>query len=322
MLRHVAELAIRRPRTVVTVWVVVLVVGLGLGGSVFGKLGGLGGNVPGSESQVTADRITRLDPGTDTIDGLMRLQDRGAGDRRGTGLRSRVTAAVVDLRRIPGVAQVPDPYQTPGATGDGQVIAVQVTFAGGLASHVENDALDAAQNRLHAIETSDVQVRVGGGPLTGDALSHTAQSDAGKAEMISLPIVLLLLVVVFGGLLAASLPLLLAVCAIASTLLVLYGFSFATGLSVYSVQITTMLGLGLGVDYALLMVTRFSRSEPSRRTSPTACAAPSRRPAARSSSRDSPSRSAWPGSWCTRRRSCGAWDWRRQRWWRSTCWPP
>jgi RND superfamily putative drug exporter len=75
--------------------------------------------------------------------------------------------------------------------------------------------------------------------------------------MISLPIVLLLLVVVFGGLLAASLPLVLAVCGVASTLLVLYGFSFATDLSVYSVQITTMLGLGLGVDYALLMVTRF-----------------------------------------------------------------
>jgi len=259
MLRNAAELAIRRPRTVVAVWAVVLVVGLGLGGSVFGKLGGLGAGVPGSQSQVTASRLDKLDPGSDTIDALVTSSTAGRVITADTGLRSRVAAAVADLRAIPGVARVPDPYQTPGATGDGQVIAIPVTFVSGIASHEEDVALAAAQDRLHAIATPDFQVRVGGGPLTGDALNHTAQSDASKAELISLPIVLLSLVVVFGGLLAASLPLVLAVCGIASTLLVLYGFSFATDLSVYSVQITTMLGLGLGVDYALLMVTRFKQ---------------------------------------------------------------
>ena len=259
MLRHAAELAIRRPRTVITVWVLVLVVGLGLGGAVFGRLGGLGANVPGSQSQVTAGRLDKLDPGSDTIAGLITSTSTGRVITADTGLRSRVAAAVADLRAIPGVAQVPDPYQIPGATGDGQVVAIPVTFAGGISSDAEDVALKAAQDRLHAIATPDFQVRVGGGPLVGDALNHTAQSDASKAEMISLPIVLLLLVVVFGGLLAASLPLVLAVCGVASTLLVLYGFSFATSLSVYSVQITTMLGLGLGVDYALLMVTRFKQ---------------------------------------------------------------
>ena len=98
---------------------------------------------------------------------------------------------------------------------------------------------------------------VSGGPLLDGALSSSAQHDAQQAEIISLPIVLVLLLVVFGGLLAASLPLVLAFCGIAATLLILDGFSTVTSLSVYSVQITTMLGLGLGVDYALLMVTRF-----------------------------------------------------------------
>lgn len=263
MLRHAAELAIRRPRTVVAVWALVLVVGLGLGATVFGKLGGLGAKVPGSESQVTADRITRLDPGSDTIDGLVTSTAAGQVITADTGLRGRVAAAVEDLRRIPGVAQVPDPYQTPGATGDGRVVAIPVTFVSGLAGRDEDVALQAAQDRLRALATPDFRVLVGGGPLADDALNHTAQSDASKAETISLPIVLLLLVIVFGGLLAASLPLVLAVCGIASTLLVLYGFSFVTGLSVYSVQITTMLGLGLGVDYALLLVTRFKQERAS-----------------------------------------------------------
>ncbi|NUP49900.1 MAG: MMPL family transporter, partial [Catenulispora sp.] len=269
MLRHAAELAIRRPRTVVAVWLVVFAIGLGIGGGVFGRLGGLGASVPGSESRVTADRVDKLDPGTDTIDAMVTARGLRtepvahppagrpvAGD---AGLRERITGAVADLRQIPGVVQVPDPYQTPGMTGDGQAIAVTVTFDGGLSSHEEHQALKAAEARLRAIGTADFQVRVSGGPLLDDALNSTAQSDAGRAEMISLPIVLVLLIVVFGGLLAAALPLVLALCGVASTLLALFAFSFVTDLSVYSVQITTMLGLGLGVDYALLMVTRFKQ---------------------------------------------------------------
>ncbi|ACU69887.1 integral membrane protein [Catenulispora acidiphila DSM 44928] len=259
MLRRAAELAIARPKTVVAVWVVVLMVGLGLGGSVFGKLGGLGAHVPGSESQVTADRLDKLDPGSDTIDGLVTSTTPGKVIAPNAALQGRVAAAVADLRRIPGVAQATDSVENPATTGDGQVVAIPVTFVSGISSHDENVAAKAAEARLRAIASPDFQVRVGGGPLISDALNNTAQSDASKAELISLPIVLLLLVVVFGGLLAASLPLVLAVCGVASTLLVLYGFSFTTDLSVYSVQITTMLGLGLGVDYALLMVTRFKQ---------------------------------------------------------------
>ncbi|NUR57547.1 MAG: MMPL family transporter [Catenulispora sp.] len=264
MLRHAAELAIRRPRTVIAVWLVVFAVGLGVGGAVFGKLGGLGASVPGSESRLTADRVDKLDPGSDTIAAMVTARDHGAGPAGravagDAGLRERITGAVADLRAIPGVAQVPDPYTTPGMTGDGQAVAVSVTFAAGLSDHDENNALTAAESRLRALGTPDYQVRVGGGPLLDDALNQTAQSDASRAELISLPIVLVLLIVVFGGLLAAALPLLLALCGVASTLLVLFAFSFVTDLSVYSVQITTMLGLGLGVDYALLIVTRFKQ---------------------------------------------------------------
>ena len=94
MLRRAAELAIARPRTVVAVWVVVLMVGLGLGGSVFGKLGGLGAHVPGSESQVTADRLDKLDPGSDTIDGLVTSTTPGQVIAPNAALQGRVAAAV------------------------------------------------------------------------------------------------------------------------------------------------------------------------------------------------------------------------------------
>src|SRR4051794_22132009 len=148
MLRHAAELAIRRPRTVIAVWLVVLAAGLGVGGAVFGKLGGLGGSVPGSESRVTADRVDKLDPGSDTIDAIVTAAAPARTVADDAGLRGRITGAVADLRRIPGVAQVPDPYQTPGMTGDGQAVVVTVTFAAGLASDAEDSALGAAEARL------------------------------------------------------------------------------------------------------------------------------------------------------------------------------
>src|SRR5947209_5965404 len=154
MLRRAAELAIRRPRTVLAVWLVVLAAGLGVGGAVFGKLGGLGASVPGSESRVTADRVHKLDPGSDSIDAIVTADNTTTPARAlvadDPGLRKRITGAVADLRKIPGVAQVPDPYQTPGMTGDGQAIVVRVTFAGGLPSDAEDTALDAAQTRLRA----------------------------------------------------------------------------------------------------------------------------------------------------------------------------
>jgi RND superfamily putative drug exporter len=75
--------------------------------------------------------------------------------------------------------------------------------------------------------------------------------------MISLPVMLVLLFLVFGGVLAAGLPVLVAVVAMASTLVMLALASAVADISVYSVNIVTMLGLGLAVDYALLLVTRF-----------------------------------------------------------------
>jgi RND superfamily putative drug exporter len=240
-----------------TVWLLVIVIGAGLGGAVVGRLGGTGGNVPGSESAITAERVAKQDPGSDTITGLITSSTVGRPIATDPAVRARVTAAVADLRRIPSVAAAPDPYQTPGMTGDGKAIAVAVTFTAGISGSDEHAALRAAEARLRAVGGDGIEVRVGGGPLLDNALNSAARHDAQQAEIISLPLVLVLLLLVFGGLLAASLPMLLALCGIASTLLVLYAFSFVTSLSVFSVQITTMLGLGLGVDYALLVVTRF-----------------------------------------------------------------
>jgi RND superfamily putative drug exporter len=100
-------------------------------------------------------------------------------------------------------------------------------------------------------------VLVGGGSLARKAFSDQAKKDLVRGELVSLPILLVLLVVLFAGVVAAGIPLVVAVVAIAGGLLLLLGVSELTSITEYSINIVTMLGLGLAVDYSLLLVNRF-----------------------------------------------------------------
>lgn len=154
------------------------------------------------------------------------------------------------------MAAVPDPYTTPGLTAeDGRALLVPVALKGGLDDDAEERAVNDAADRIRQIDAPEVHVS--GGPLLGLQIGEKAQEDVRNAELISLPVVLALLLVVFGGLRSAALPLVIAVSGIAGAFLALFLFSSVTDISVYAIQVTTMLGLGLAVDYALLMLVRF-----------------------------------------------------------------
>ncbi|WP_328876709.1 MMPL family transporter [Streptomyces sp. NBC_00287] len=251
MLSTLARTATRRPLTVILLWLLFLLLGFGLGTGVFGRLSDDVPDVPGTESQLAEEYLSGLDPTGETVTAVV------AGEPvSDAALRAQVERAVAEVREIAGVAAVPDPYATPGLTArDGQALIIPVTFEGGLDDDAEEEATDAAAERIRQIEAPDVHVS--GGELLGRQLGERAQEDVKNAELISLPVVLALLLVVFGGLRAAALPLVIAVSGIAGAFLALFAFSEVTDISVYAIQVTTMLGLGLAVDYALLMLVRF-----------------------------------------------------------------
>ena len=89
------------------------------------------------------------------------------------------------------------------------------------------------------------------------AINSEVTADIAKAEGFSMPVLLILLLVIFGSLVAASLPVAIGGVAILGSFTVLRLLTMATTVSIYSVNITTILGLGLGIDYGLFMVTRF-----------------------------------------------------------------
>ncbi|PBC59895.1 hypothetical protein BKI49_31205 [Streptomyces sp. Tue6028] len=251
MLATISRAATRRPLTVILVWLVMLLVGFGLGTGVFGRLVDSVPDVPGTESDRAAAYLDRVDTSGESITAV--ISGTTVSD---PALRSQVGRAVADLRTVTGVASVPDPYTTRGLTAeDGRALVIPVTLKGDMKFKDEKKAVDTAADRIRQIDAPEVHVS--GGPLLGQQMGGRAQEDVQRAELISLPVVLALLLVVFGGLRAAGLPLLIAVSGVAGAFLALFLFSQVTDISVYAIQITTMLGLGLAVDYALLMVVRF-----------------------------------------------------------------
>ncbi|HSK23775.1 MAG TPA: MMPL family transporter [Egicoccus sp.] len=124
----------------------------------------------------------------------------------------------------------------------------------------DTDTVQQVGGHLH--ETYDgtfagLQVDVGGQAVTFDVINETVEEDLLTAEMIALPITLLLLVLVFGSVVAGLLPLAIGGFSILGTFLVLRVLTSFTEVSIFALNFTTAIGLGLAIDYALLIVSRY-----------------------------------------------------------------
>ncbi|HET9555967.1 MAG TPA: MMPL family transporter, partial [Actinomycetota bacterium] len=241
MLARIARFSIRHRRLVAAAWVVLFAAGIAIGGGVFERLSPDVGDVEGTESARAAARLDALDPGGETIaavaDGV---------DPRNPVVAAHIRATVQRLRAIPGVAEVADPVTGDApelVAGDGRAVLVAVELAPGLDEDRFDQALEAAETELRRLDAP--RVLVGGGPLQDEEFEDQVGADLARAELLSMPVVLVLLLVVFGGIVAAGLPVLVALVGVAGTLLALLGISSVTEVSVYSVNVVTMLGLGL-----------------------------------------------------------------------------
>jgi trehalose monomycolate/heme transporter len=133
---------------------------------------------------------------------------------------------------------------------------LQLTGADDAARHTTYDAI---KNDLvpAGLAADGVTARVGGNVPLEVSVNSEVTADIAKAEGFSMPVLLILLLVIFGSLAAASLPLVVGGVAILGSFTVLRLLTMVTTVSVYSLNITTILGVGLGIDYGLFIVTRF-----------------------------------------------------------------
>ena len=241
-------------RAVLVLAALVVVVAAVIGTSVFGRLVDGGFEDPGSESQRA---IAAAEQAFGRTDGdVLAVYRSDALAVTDPAFAASVTAVLDDLP-AQDVAAVTSYWSTGSpslVSADGRSTLVVLQLAG--ATELERaEAYDRVRDAL--VPSGDVQVLRGGAVPTGADIGEQVEADIVRAETLSFPVLLALLVVVFGGLVAAGLPLLIGTVAVLGSFLSLRLLTELTDVSVFAINIVTMLGLGLAIDYALFVVSRF-----------------------------------------------------------------
>ena len=126
-----------------------------------------------------------------------------------------------------------------------------------LAGKTHEERLQQFDEAAAVLQAGPLETELGGPIAVEHELSNTAESDIVRAELITLPLLLLLLVLIFGGLIAGLVPVAVGGLAILGSLTVLRALTHVTEVSVFAINVATLLGLGLAIDYGLFMVSRF-----------------------------------------------------------------
>lgn len=123
------------------------------------------------------------------------------------------------------------------------------------------DSLDGSikQIRDHLKNSKDMTVGLSGGPVIASDLNHASQHDLEHAEMVGVPAALLILILAFGSLTAAALPLITGILSVIAAMGCIYFFGLKIDLSIFLLNVIPMVGLALGIDFALLLVNRFRK---------------------------------------------------------------
>src|SRR5215208_2626083 len=159
-----------------------------------------------------------------------------------------------EIRKEDGVARVQTPVENPKLlSGDGHSALIQANFR----SSSEDGNRELVDRLKAKLKSDSVTVRVGGNTVAFNAIATTAESDLRRAELVAFPILAVLLVLVFRGLVAALLPLALGGVAVLASLAGLRLFNEAVPISITALNLVTSLGLGLAVDYSLFLVSRY-----------------------------------------------------------------
>jgi putative drug exporter of the RND superfamily len=248
MLGQFATFVVRHARLVLAAFLVVVAAVAVLGFGAFAKLQAGGFDDPAAESTAAAELLEQRFGGESDLVFLVRADDgtvdEGPAAEAGAVLSDRL-AADPDLSHVTS-------YWTTDAPSMKSVDGTQALVVANIAN---GDSATIADK--YSGDAGAVEVIVGGPAVAGDDIDGQVGADLALAESIAVPVILVLLVVAFGSVVAALLPLVVGAIAIMGTFGELSVLGSATDVSIYAINLTTALGLGLGIDYALLMVSRY-----------------------------------------------------------------
>jgi uncharacterized membrane protein YdfJ with MMPL/SSD domain len=234
------------------------------GTGVFGALSNGGFDTPGSESSRAAERIV-AEVGRQDVD-VLALYSSATSTVDDPVFRDAVTGVVAGLHGRSEVVRAVSYYDThsPAFTSTDRhatYVAIRLANAGSASQ------LDAIRP---ALDAAGLRVQVGGISAINGAITNRVSEDIGRAEAYSMPILLILLIFVFRSVVAATTPLLVGGLAIMGAFTATRVLTYSTEVSIFAINIITLIGLGMAVDYALFIVSRFREELDAGRSTPEA----------------------------------------------------
>src|SRR4051794_30393126 len=248
-LGRLADLAYRHRLLVVLGWVAALAVSVVLAGVVGGQFKA-DYSAPGSDSSAAQRLLQQEFPAQsgDTVDVVFRTD----GPATAPATRSDARRLLGELADLPHVVGADDPYRTPGALSpDGRTVVAHVRL------DVVNPVDMPVQDSQKMIDLADQASHAGLQVALGGQTIEQAEQGAIGSEGIGLAAAALILLITFGSVVAAGLPIIVAVAGLAVSSTLTTVLIAVVDAPDWSTSLATMMGIGIGIDYALLMVTRF-----------------------------------------------------------------
>jgi putative drug exporter of the RND superfamily len=258
MFEKLGYLIFKRRKGAVISFVVGILVAGAIGSMAFTRLDSGGYSDPNSDSYKVYEYLTEELKLSDPA--VVIIVDSGSTDVTDPAVAQKGIALEKKIAQEEGVTRTLS-YWTSGGeatlkSSDGKAAYILV-YGEGEAFTPESQELGKVMQEKYDGPYEGLTLYAGGVGVVGHAITKKISDDLKIAELISIPLTFILLVLVFGALAASTMPLIVGVAAILGAFFVLYLFTLFTNVSIYALNLTTGLGLGLGIDYALLMVNRF-----------------------------------------------------------------
>src|SRR5690606_2018315 len=249
-LYRLGRLSFRRRHFVALIWVALLALA-GVGAAGAPTAGNSSFSIPGTEAQKAFDLLEERFPGTSADGATARVVFKAPDGEKMTDAAHKATvdSTVEELSGGAEVARVTDPYQGGGVSQDGSVAYASVSYkVSGM--ELEESSREALQTAAEDARAAGLTVEIG-----GDALQ--AVPETGAAEIIGIGVAAVVLVITFGSLLAAGLPLLTALIGVGIGVSAITALAVTLDLGSTTSILATMIGLAVGIDYALFIVSRY-----------------------------------------------------------------
>ncbi|MDP7702103.1 MULTISPECIES: MMPL family transporter [unclassified Mycobacterium] len=257
MLDRISHLAIAFPRRVIAAALLIVVGAAIFGVPVIKHLSGGGGTDPGSESSRAGALLSQKFGQGDTT---LVIALTSPGGANGPQAKALGTDLVRQLKSSPDVREVQSgwtapPEAAPAFFGKDGKTGLIVAAIGGGEGKAQQNAMRLSDELVH--DRDGVTVRAGGDAAVAWQVNAQTQQDLFLMESVALPLSFLVLVWVFGGLVAAALPVAVGVFAILGSLASLRAIALFTDVSIFALNLSVAMGMALAVDYTLLILSRF-----------------------------------------------------------------